>query len=81
MDQAAINDTILAQAKSEGESFLALVKEDLLSGKNIAATVDVELGDPGTAICGKATEEGFTLVVVGSHSKTHVQSFLVGSVR
>ncbi|KAI9015429.1 hypothetical protein DFJ74DRAFT_709371 [Hyaloraphidium curvatum] len=80
VDQSAIDDGRLRSALEEGEEFLAMVKETLLAEKKITAKVEVEVGDPGEAICEKAVQEGFNLVVVGSHSKTQVQSFLVGSV-
>ncbi len=49
-----------------------------LAGPCFTVTTDVRTGDPVSAVCAAAT--GHDLIVVGSHGRTGVDRFLLGSV-
>lgn len=49
-----------------------------LGGKHFTVTTEVRSGDPVTVVCDAA--QGYDLVVVGSHGRTGVDRFLLGSV-
>jgi nucleotide-binding universal stress UspA family protein len=49
-----------------------------LAGPRFTVTTQVRTGDPVSAVCAAAT--GHDLLVVGSHGRTGVDRFLLGSV-
>lgn len=53
---------------------------ELLSGTDVTAEYDVELGDPADAIVALADRREADLIVVGSHERAFVDRLLHGSV-
>lgn len=81
---AMVEPTVMAgyQAWSEEHTRQAkhIVAEttEALAGPGFTVTTDVRTGDPVSAVCAAAT--GHDLIVVGSHGRTGMDRFLLGSV-
>ena len=52
----------------------------ILADRGIEPKTIEAIGDPGTAICEAAEQDGYTMIVVGSRNHTGVQRLLLGSV-
>ncbi len=63
--------------KRQAEHLVAEAAKSL-AGAQFTVTTQVRSGDPVTAVCEAAT--GYDLLVVGSHGRTGVDRFLLGSV-
>jgi nucleotide-binding universal stress UspA family protein len=65
------------------EGAVAAARDDAaaaVAALGIDAHARVEEGEPGTMICQVAKEEGFDVIVVGSHGSGFVKRALLGSV-
>lgn len=52
----------------------------MLADRGIEPKTIEAIGDPGTAICEAAEQDGYTMIVVGSRNHTGVKRLLLGSV-
>ena len=52
----------------------------ILADRGIEPKTIEAIGDPGTAICEAAEQDGYTMIVVGSRNHTGPQRLLLGSV-
>ncbi len=67
------------QQTSEAEQLTAGVA-DAVKGTNVSTQTAVREGDPRSAIVDEADEWGADLIVVGSHGRTGLKRWLLGSV-
>ncbi len=75
-DPKSLADLIRENAESEMDEFLA--KTHAPAG--VAIAHHLESGEPATAILQTAKNSGADLVVIGTHGRTGVRHFLLGSV-
>jgi nucleotide-binding universal stress UspA family protein len=72
-------EDIRQQQTSEAERLTARVA-DVVKATNISTDTAVREGDPRSAIVDEADKWGADLIVVGSHGRTGVKRWLLGSV-
>jgi nucleotide-binding universal stress UspA family protein len=72
-------EAIRAAQQREAEALVARTAE-VLRTKGLQVTTAVEEGDPKSAIIDRAAKWHADLIVMGSHGKTGVDRFLLGSV-
>jgi nucleotide-binding universal stress UspA family protein len=76
---AAVLDDIRRQLTAEAEHLIIRAAEALRAGSASTETA-VREGDPRAAIVDEAEQWGADLIVVGSHGRTGVKRWLLGSV-
>jgi len=76
---AATLDDMRRQQVAEAEGLISGVA-DVLKKANISTEIAVREGDPRSAIVDEAEQWGADLIVVGSHGRTGLKRWLLGSV-
>lgn len=76
----APSPVVLADAHARTAADAQRTAEMTAGALDRPATVRVAHGDPGATICEVAANEGFDLVVVGSHGSKVIRRMLLGSV-
>jgi nucleotide-binding universal stress UspA family protein len=79
-DSGDVQEQQLKSAKEDAEDFAETLRTKVFKGKQIQTQVKVEYGDAGISICETAEQEGCSLIVVGSHKKSSLQTLFMGSV-
>jgi nucleotide-binding universal stress UspA family protein len=72
-------DAVWEAETKEAEALVTKVADELRS-KNLKVTTTVEQGDPKSKIIDAASKWRADLIVVGSHGRTGLEHFLLGSV-
>jgi nucleotide-binding universal stress UspA family protein len=76
---AAVVDDVRRQLTAEAEHLVIRAAEGLRAG-SVSTETAVREGDPRAAIVDEAEQWGADLIVVGSHGRTGVKRWLLGSV-
>jgi nucleotide-binding universal stress UspA family protein len=79
-NEVAISYEHMVSALLEGATEITARAADELEKAGLPAETEVRQGDPRTAIVDVAKEWGAELIVVGSHGRTGVERWLMGSV-
>jgi nucleotide-binding universal stress UspA family protein len=78
-DNSTVVETMYKIAHAQFEEILAAAAA-LVSSQNIPVFTEILEGSPGHMIIQRAEEKGVDLIAVGSHNRTAVDRFFMGSV-
>jgi nucleotide-binding universal stress UspA family protein len=77
---AATSDTVREEALEDARRWAAEAVATTVDHLGVRAREDVRVGSPGETVCRVAADEGYDLIVLGSHGSGLLKRMFVGSV-